>query len=299
VAEPAAKSAAPAADERKKRTIQEIRDSKKSGEKMVYMSVPDYTAAKWAETAGVDVAVVGDSLAMIAHGHPNTIPATMDMMAMHAAAIRRGAPKTFVLGCMPYQSYNTIERALTNATRFMQDAGSDAVKPQGGKSQAHILKALVDAGIPTASHIGLTPHTVAMFGGFRIQGRTADAAMRILEDALAIQDAGCFMLEFEAVPAKIAEVISRELEIPTIGIGAGAGTDGQILLSYDLLGVFTDFKPKFTKRYANLTEVAVEGLKKYAADVRAGTFPDDDHSYGVDPKEYDKFLTLVEKRKHA
>src|SRR2546421_8316809 len=246
---------------------------------MVYMSVPDYTSARWAEMAGVDVAVVGDSLAMIAHGHPSTIPATMDMMVMHAQAIRRGAPATFVLGYMPYQSYNTVDRALVNATRFMQEAASDAVKPQGGKSQAHILRALVDAGIPTASHIGLTPHTIAMFGGFKIQGRTAEAAIKILEDALAIQDAGCFMLEFEAVPAKIAEVISRELEIPTIGIGAGAGTDGQILLSYDLLGVFTDFKPKFTKRYANLTEVAVAGLRAYAADVRAGKFPDDEHSY--------------------
>jgi 3-methyl-2-oxobutanoate hydroxymethyltransferase len=283
--------------ERKKRNIQEIRDSKTSGEKMVYMSVPDYTAAKWAETAGVDVAVVGDSLAMIAHGHSNTIPATMDMMIMHAAAIRRGAPNTFVLGCMPYQSYNTVDRALTNATRFMQDAGCDAIKPQGGKSQAQILKALVDAGIPTASHIGLTPHTVAMFGGFRIQGRTAEAAMKILEDALAIQDAGCFMLEFEAVPAKIAAVISQQLEIPTIGIGAGVGTDGQILLCHDLLGVFTDFKPKFTKRYANLTEVAITGIKAYIADVKGGTFPDDDHSYGVDEKEYEKFLGLVQKRR--
>ena len=262
-----APAAAPAI-ERKKRTIEEIRDSKTTGEKMVYMSVPDYTAAKWAETAGVDVAVVGDSLAMIAHGHTNTIPATMDMMVMHAQAIRRGAPNTFVLGCMPYQSYNTVDRALQNATRFMQDAGSDAVKPQGGKSQAHILKALVDAGIPTASHIGLTPHTVAMFGGFRIQGRSAEAAMKILEDALAIQDAGCFMLEFEAVPGKIARVISEQLEIPTIGIGAGVGTDGQILLCHDLLGVFTDFKPKFTKRYANLTEVAVTGIKAYIAEDR-------------------------------
>ena len=142
----------------------------------------------------------------------------------------------------------------------MQEALCDAVKPQGGKSQAHILKALVDAGIPTASHIGLTPHTIAMFGGFKIQGRTADAAMKILEDALAIEDAGCFMLEFEAVPAKIAKLISEQLTIPTIGIGAGVGTDGQILLCYDLLGVFTDFKPKFTKRFAKLTEVAVAGI---------------------------------------
>src|SRR5690349_3579561 len=286
------------AKKREKRTISEIRQSKQTGEKMVYMSVPDYTSAKWAEMAGVDVAVVGDSLAMIAHGHASTVPATMDMMVMHAQAIRRGAPNTFVLGCMPYQSYHSIDRALMNATRFMQEAGSDAVKPQGGKSQAHILKALVDAGIPTASHIGLTPHTIAMFGGFKIQGKTADTAMKILEDAFAIQDAGCFMLEFEAVPAKIARVISQQLEIPTIGIGAGVGTDGQILLCHDLLGVFTDFKPKFTKRFANLTEVAVKGITQYIAEVKSGAFPDDDHSYGVDEKEYDKFLALVEKRKH-
>ena len=286
-----------AAGKREKRTITEIRESKRTGEKMVYMSVPDYTSARWAEMAGVDVAVVGDSLAMIAHGHPNTIPATMDMMVMHAAAVRRGAPATFVLGCMPYQSYNTVDRALTNAARFMQEAGTDAVKPQGGKSQAHILKALVDAGIPTASHIGLTPHTIAMFGGFKIQGRTAEAAMKILEDALAIEDAGCFMLEFEAVPARIAEVISKQLTIPTIGIGAGVGTDGQILLCYDLLGVFTDFKPKFTKRYANLTEVAVGGIRQYVAEVKAGTFPDDEHSYSVKDDEFEKFLRLVDRRK--
>ena len=282
---------------KEKRTITEIRESKKTGEKMVYMSVPDYTSAQWAERGGVDVAVVGDSLAMIAHGHANTVPATMDMMVMHAGAVRRGAPNTFVLGCMPYQSYHTVDRALANATRFMQEGLSDAVKPQGGKSQAHILRALVDAGIPAASHIGLTPHTIAMFGGFKIQGKTADAAMKILEDALAIEDAGCFMLEFEAVPAKIAKLISEQLTIPTIGIGAGAGTDGQILLCYDLLGVFTDFKPKFTKRYAKLTEVAVSGIQEYVREVKNGSFPDDDHSYGVNDAEYDKFASMVSKRK--
>jgi 3-methyl-2-oxobutanoate hydroxymethyltransferase len=291
------KHASSEAEEKKKRTIEDIRKSKTTGEKMVYMSVPDYTSAKWAEMAGVDVAVLGDSLAMVAHGHANTIPATMDMMIMHGQAVRRGAPNTFVLGCMPYQSYNTIDRALTNATRFMQDALCDAVKPQSGKSQAHILKALVDAGIPTASHIGLTPHTVATFGGFKIQGKTADAAMKILEDALAIEDAGCFMLEFEAVPAPIAALITQQLTIPTIGIGAGVGCDGQILLAYDLLGVFTDFKPKFTKRYTNLTEVAVAGIKDYVRDVKQGTFPDDDHSYKVDEREFEKFAAMVEKRR--
>lgn len=285
------------AAKREKRTITEIRESKKTGEKMVYMSVPDYTSAQWAEKAGVDVAVVGDSLAMIAHGHASTIPATMDMMIMHAQAVRRGAPNIFILGCMPYQSYNSVDRALINASRFMQEALSDAVKPQGGKSQAHILRALVDAGIPTASHIGLTPHTIAMFGGFKIQGRTAEAAMKILEDALAIEDAGCFMLEFEAVPAKIAKLISEQLTIPTIGIGAGVGTDGQILLCYDLLGVFTDFKPKFTKRFAKLTEVAVAGIRQYVKEVKEGSFPDDDHSYAVNDAEFDKFAAMVAKRR--
>ncbi len=282
---------------RQKRTIAEIRESKSTGEKMVYMSVPDYTAAKWAEMAGIDVAVVGDSLAMVAHGHPSTVPATMDMMVLHSQAVRRGAPNTFCLGCMPYQSYNTVDRALTNATRFMQEALCDAVKPQGGKSQAHILKCMVDAGIPTASHIGLTPHTIAMFGGFKIQGRTAEAAMKILEDALAIEDAGCFMLEFEAVPAKIAKLISEQLTIPTIGIGAGVGCDGQILLCYDLLGVFTDFKPKFTKRYAKLTDVAVAGIRQYVTEVKQGLFPDEEHSYGVNGAEYEKFAAMVAKRK--
>ncbi len=288
-----------AEEPRKKRTITEIRESKQTGEKMVYTSVPDYTAAQWAEMAGVDVAVLGDSLAMISHGHPNTVPATMEMMLLHAMAVRKGAPNTFMLGCMPYQSYHTVEKALANATGFMQQGGCDAVKPQGGKSQAHILKALVDAGIPTASHIGLTPHTVAMFGGFKIQGRTAESAMKILEDALAIEDAGCFMLEFEAVPGKIAALISAQLEIPTIGIGAGAGTDGQILLCYDLLGVFTDFKPKFTKRYANLTEVAVAGISQYVKEVKDGTFPDEDHTYGCDEGELDKFAAMVERRKQV
>ena len=284
-------------DEKKKRTITEIRNSKKTGEKMVYTSVPDYTSARWAEAAGVDVCVVGDSLAMVAHGHESTIPATMDMMIMHCGSVRRGAPNTFVLGCMPYQSYNTVDRALMNGTRFMQDGKCDAIKPQGGKSQAHILRALVDAGIPTASHIGLTPHTIAVFGGFKIQGKTAKAAFSILEDAFAIQDAGCFMLEFEAVPALIAAMISKELDIPTIGIGAGVGTDGQILLSYDLLGVFTDFKPKFTKRYTNLTEVAVSGLKDYVREVKEGQFPDDDHSYSAKDEEIEKFASMIEKRK--
>ena len=200
---------------------------------------------------------------------------------------------------MPYQSYHTVERALTNATRFMQDAGSDAVKPQGGKSQAHILKALVDAGIPTASHIAShSPTPFSQCLAASKSRRTADAAMKILEDALAIEDAGCWLYSnSRRVPAKIAKLISEQLTIPTIGIGAGVGTDGQILLCHDLLGVFTDFKPKFTKRFAQLTQVAVAGISQYIKEVKAGTFPDDDHSYGVNDVEYDKFAQMVAKRR--
>ena len=204
---------------------------------------------------------------------------------------------TFSLGCMPYQSYNTIDRALVNATRFMQDAGCDAVKPQGGKSQAHILKALVDAGIPTASHIGLTPHTIAMFGGFKVQG--PDRAGRDEDPRGRTRHRGRRLLHAGVRGGAGADraVISGQLEIPTIGIGAGAGTDGQILLSYDLLGVFTDFKPKFTKRYANLTEVAVNGLKRYVKEVKEGIFPDDDHSYTVRDEVLDEFTSMVEARR--
>lgn len=281
----------------KKISISDIRRAKQTGKKIVCASVLDYCSAMWAEIAGVDICVVGDSLAMVAHGHRNTVPATMDMMILHAQATRRGAQNTFVLGCYPFQSYSLVEMALRNATRFLQEADCDAVKLQGGKSQVHIMKALIAAGIPTASHIGLTPHTVAMFGGFKIQGRTAESAMKILEDAFAIQDAGCFMLEFEAVPAPIADLISRQLDIPTIGIGAGAGTDGQILISYDLLGLFSGLKPKFAKRYAAMADTAVAALTTYVTEVRAGVFPDEKFSYNVDLGELEKFQNLVERRK--
>ena len=301
IAEPAAKAAAKPSDakaepkktdgKRDKRTITEIRESKRPGRRWSTcrsQTTPPRSGRRWPASTSPFWAT---------NGHRSTIPATMNMIIIHGQAVRRGAPDTFMLGCMPYQSYHTVDRALANASRFMQETLCGAVKPQGGKSQAHILKALVDSRIPTASHIGLTPHTIANVGGFNIQGHTADVAMKILEDALAIEDAACFMLEFEAVPAKIARLISEQLTIPTIGIGAGAGCDGQILLCYDLLGVFTDFKPKFTKRYAKLTEVAVNGIMQYVKEVKEGTFPDDDHSYTVDEAEYEKFAALVAKRR--
>ena len=209
----------------------------------------------------------------------------MDMMVLHAQAVRRGAPNTFSLGCMPYQSYNTVDRALVNATRFMQDGGCDAVKPQGGRSQQAILRALVGAGIPTASHIGLAPHRVAMYGGFRVQGKTPEGAMDILEDALAIQDAGCFMVEFEAVPAAIARLISAQLEIPTIGIGAGNVTAGQVLVLHDLVGINHGHVAKFVKRYSDVRSEMLRGVEAYVDEVKSGAFPAPEHVYSVDPSE--------------
>ena len=260
------------------------------------MSVPDYTSAKWAEMAGVDVAVVGDSLAMIAHGHPNTIPATMDMMILHAQAVRRGAPNTFVLGCMPYQSYNTVDRALTNASRSCrmplrrgQAAGrqvAGAYSQGAGRRRhsdrlAHRADAAHDRDVRRLQDSG--PHRRS--GDEDPRRRAGDRGCRLLHAGI------------RGGAGRIAKLISEQLTIPTIGIGAGVGCDGQILLCYDLLGVFTDFKPKFTKRYAKLTEVAVAGIQQYVKEVKEGSFPDDEHSYTVNEAEYEKFAAMVAKRR--
>jgi len=248
----------------------------------------------------VDFILVGDSLGMVMHGLETTVPVTLDMMILQGKAVMRGSKRALVVVDMPFGSYEeSPAAAFRSAARIMKETGCGAIKLEGGRHMAETVRFLADRGIPVMGHVGLTPQSFNTLGGFKIQGRTAEAAMKILEDALAIQDAGCFMLEFEAVPGPIATLISRQLEIPTIGIGAGVGTDGQILLCYDLLGVFTDFKPKFTKRFANLTEVAVTGISQYVREVKEGTFPDDDHTYGVSDAEYERFATMVEGRKQV
>jgi 3-methyl-2-oxobutanoate hydroxymethyltransferase len=285
------------AEERKKLTIPDLALKKKAGEKVVVLSTPDYPSAVWADRAGVDIAAVGDSLGMVSYGFPNTLPVTIDMMIQHAQAVRRGAPNCLILVAMTYGSYATPDTGVANAVRLMKEGGADIVKMQGGKEKAHVIRAIADAGVPVMSHVGMCPHFMHQYGGFKLQGKTAAEAMRIVEDGVAIEEAGAIGFEIEAVPAPVAKAVDDAVKVFTFGIGAGPASCGQLLLAFDLLGVFDQFKPKFTKRYANISEVAVEALKRFAAEVREGKFPDADHSYGMKPEEQAQFAQLLARRK--
>ncbi|MEO1190547.1 MAG: 3-methyl-2-oxobutanoate hydroxymethyltransferase [Pseudomonadota bacterium] len=275
-------------DQRKKLTVPDLKARKSAGEKVVMVSVPDFPMAVWAERAGIDIAAVGDSLGMITYGHDNTLPMTVDQMIEHVRAVRRGAPNTMIMVAMPYGSYATPEIGVANALRFMKESGCDVVKMQGGREKAHIVKAIADAGVPVMSHVGMCPHFVHSYGGFRLQGKTAEDALEIIEDAKAIEAAGAVGFEIEAVPAPVAKAVDAAVEIFTFAIGAGSASCGQLLLGADLLGSFDRFKPKFSKRYADLAGIAVEALQTYAAEVRAGQFPDADHSYSMKEEEREK-----------
>ena len=278
---------------RKKLTVPDLRLRKQAREKVVMASIPDYPSAVWAERAGIDIAAVGDSLGMVSHGHPNTLPVTVEQMISHAQAVRRGAPNTMIMVSMPYGSYATPDIGVVNAVRLMKEGGADVVKMQGGKEKSATIKAIADAGVPVMSHVGMCPHFVHMYGGFKIQGRTAEDAVGIVEDGLAIEEAGAVGFEIEAVPAPVAKAVDDAVKIFTFAIGAGPASCGQLLLAFDLLGVFDQFKPKFTKRYANLSEIAVDALRRYASEVREGKFPDADHSYGMKPEEEEKLKKLM------
>jgi 3-methyl-2-oxobutanoate hydroxymethyltransferase len=285
------------AEERKRLTVPDLKARKRANEKVAMASIPDYPSAVWAERAGIDIAVVGDSLGMTNYGHPNTLPVTVDMMIQHALAVRRGTANCMVLVAKPYGSYATVKIGVVNALRIMKESGADAVKMQGGRDKAPIIKAIADAGVPVMSHIGMCPHFMHLYGGFKLQGRTADEAMRIVDDGIAIEAAGGCGIEIEAVPAPVAKAVDDAIEIFTFGIGAGPASCGQLLLGYDLLGAFDQFKPKFTKRYAQISEIAVDALKRYAAEVREGSFPDHEHSYAMKPEEQERFAALVAARK--
>lgn len=287
------------ADERKKLTVPDLRLRKQAGEKVVMASIPDYPSAIWAERAGIDIAAVGDSLGMVSYGHPNTLPVTVDMMIAHAQAVRRGAPNCMIMVSMPYGSYATPDIGVVNALRLMKEGGADVVKMQGGKEKAPIIRAIADAGVPVMSHVGMCPHFMHQYGGFKLQGRTAEEALRIIEDGVAIEQAGACGFEIEAVPAPVAKAVDDAVGIFTFAIGAGPASCGQLLLAFDLLGVFDQFKPKFTKRYAQIADVAVAALKEYAAEVRSGTFPDADHSYGMKPEEAQKLEEAIATRRRA
>jgi 3-methyl-2-oxobutanoate hydroxymethyltransferase len=286
----------PMADERKKLTIPDLRLRKQAGEKVVMASIPDYPSAIWAERAGIDIAAVGDSLGMVSYGHPNTLPVTVDMMIAHAQAVRRGAPSCMILVSMPYGSYATPDIGVVNALRLMKEGAADVVKMQGGREKAPIIRAIADAGVPVMSHVGMCPHFMHQYGGFKLQGNTAEKALAIIEDALAIEAAGAVGFEIEAVPAPVAKAVDDAVDIFTFAIGAGPASCGQLLLAFDLLGVFDQFKPKFTKRYANVSEIAVAALKEYAQEVRTGRFPDADHSYGMKPEEEQKLVAALAQR---
>ena len=282
---------------RKKLTVPDLIVRKQSGEKVVMASIPDYPSAVWAERAGIDIAAVGDSLGMVSYGFANTLPVTIEMMIAHAQAVRRGAPTCMIMVAKTYGSYATPELGVTNALRLMKEGGADVVKMQGGREKAHIIRAIADAGVPVMSHVGMCPHFVHQYGGFKLQGRSADEAMRIVDDGIAIEAAGAVGFEIEAVPAPVAKAVDDAVKIFTFGIGAGSASCGQLLLAFDLLGVFDQFKPKFTKRYAQLSEIAVEALQRYATEVRNGTFPDAEHAYAMKPEEQARLGELLAQRK--
>jgi 3-methyl-2-oxobutanoate hydroxymethyltransferase len=275
--------------ERKKITPVDIQAKKKEGKKITMLTAYDYPMALLEDRAGIDILLVGDSLAMTVLGYENTVPVTMDEMIHHTKAVSRGAKYAMILGDMPFMSYNSSERdAILNGGRFMKEAGTDAVKLEGGAGVKDIVKAMVKAGIPVMGHIGLTPQTVSMLGGFKVQGKDAKAAQKIIDDALSLEDAGAFSVLLEAVPAPIAQKVTERLFVPTIGIGAGVHCDGQVLVVHDILGLFDRFTPKFAKRYINLSELMIKAFESYRDEVLQGAFPTDQHSFHIDEKELGK-----------
>jgi 3-methyl-2-oxobutanoate hydroxymethyltransferase len=282
-------SAAPQA--RKKVTTLAFRQKKEQGIPIAMLTGYDYPTALALDRAGVDGILVGDSLAMVVLGYENTLPVTMDEMLHHCRAVARGAKTTLLIGDMPFMSFQvSVEEAVRNAGRFLQQGGMDAVKLEGGRERLDAVRAIVGAGIPVMGHLGLTPQSVHQLGGFRPQGKTASAARRLLEDALLLEEAGCFSIVLESVPARLAEHISQKLSIPTIGIGAGAGCDGQVLVTHDLLGLFERFTPKFVKKYADLHAEMERAFTAYLADVREHAFPAQEHIVEMAEEEWEEFL---------
>ena len=279
---------------RSKLTIPDLAVKKAAGERLVMVAVGEAMSAAWAERAGVDIIGIGDSLGMTLHGHANTLAITVDQMIDHCRAVRRGAPNTLTLASMPYGSYATPSLAVTNAVRMIKEGEIEAVKLQGGREMFDIIKAVADAGVPVMSHVGLLPHRVHMLGGFKMQGRTAEAALQIIDNARAIEEAGAIGLEIEAMPYEVGKAVDEAVDIFTFSIGAGAAGTCQLLNGYDLIGAFDTFKPKFAKRYANMAEIATQAFADYAADVRNGTFPDADHSYTMNPEEAAKLARALD-----
>ncbi len=277
--------------QRKKVTTLTYRKKKERGEPITMLTAYDYPTALSMDRAGVDSILVGDSLAMVVLGYENTLPVTMEEMLHHCRAVARGAQYALLVGDMPFMSYQvSVGEALSNAGRFLKEGGMDAVKLEGGRERLEAVKAITGAGIPVMGHLGLTPQSVHQMGGFRAQGKTAAAAKRLLEDALMLEEAGCFSIVLESVPTQLAELISQRLLIPTIGIGAGVGCDGQVLVTHDLLGLFDRFTPKFVKKYADFHADLQRAFSEYLQDVEDRNFPAEEHSIQMKDEEWQALL---------
>lgn len=272
-----------------KKTVLTFQKAKAEGRKLTMLTAYDYSTAKLVDEAGIDSILVGDSLGNTILGYEDTLSVTMEDMIHHGAAVARGAKNALVVVDMPFMSYQvSVEEAVRNAGRLMKEGRAGAVKLEGGASVCPQIKAIVDAGIPVMAHLGLTPQSINAFGGFKVQGKTEAAAKKLIEDAKLVQEAGAFALTLEAVPSKLATLITKQLDIPTIGIGAGAGCDGQILVNQDMLGTFSDFTPKFVKRYADIGELMKSAYRAYIEDVQSGAFPTKENEYEVDDDVLEK-----------
>jgi len=281
---------------KKKLTRFDLQEMKLSKKKAVWITAYDYWTAQSAEQADMDMILVGDSLGMCIYGYEGTIPVTMDQCIYHSEAVRRGAPNTFVIGDMPFLSYQiNCDEAVRNAGRFFKEARVDAVKLEGGRKVCPQIKAIAEGGMLIMGHIGLTPQSSGQLGGFKAQGRTAETALELIEDAKAIQKAGAFSLLVEAVPPEVCRIIRDELTIPVYSIGAGVDADGQLMIVSDILGIFQAFTAKFVKKYANLGEEMLKALRTYADDVRAGKFPDPQHTYNMVEGEFPKLMVALKK----
>ncbi len=271
-------------------TLPRLAEKKRLGEPIVMVTAYDYPSAQVAEAAGVDVVLVGDSGAMTVLGYPSTVPVSIDEMLMLASAVRRGLHTPLLVGDLPFGSYEASdELAIATAQRFIKEAGCDAVKLERGGTSVQRARAIVESGIPVMGHVGLTPQTATALGGYRAQGRTAERALGVARDAIALERAGCFSLVFEAIPSAVAAALMPRLLIPVIGIGAGSATDGQVLVFHDLLGIYDGHAPRFAKRYGEMREQMIAGVSAYAADVRAGSFPAPEHAYSIDDDELRAF----------
>jgi 3-methyl-2-oxobutanoate hydroxymethyltransferase len=268
-----------------------LRRKKAAGQRITMLTAYDYPTALALDQAGIDSILVGDSLGMVVLGYENTLPVTVEEMLHHCRAVARGARRPLLIGDMPFLSYQVSpEEAVRNAGRFLQQGGMDAVKVEGGRERLAAIEAILLAGIPVMGHIGLTPQSVHQLGGFRPQGRTAQAAVELLHDAVALEAAGCFAIVLESIPQELAAEISRRLTIPTIGIGAGAACDGQVLVTHDVLGLFDRFTPRFVKRYADLHGEMGRAFSAYMQEVESGQFPAQEHSLAMDPDEWHSVL---------